>query len=246
MKTSSTGLKLIERYEGLILSAYDDYNDHVVQPGQECVGTITIGYGHTSSAGGVKVYAGQTITKAQAEAILADDLSRVENDVNRLAKVPLNQNQFDALVSFHFNTGALGKSSALKYLNEGNYEEAANRLALYTRANGQVLQGLVSRRAAEKALFLGQTKVVPPKPTKGVGTGTAVIVGGGAVAYQYPEYLPYILIGTAVMAFVAFIGYRYYKSTIEPKVVASNDPVPQRPVEQIPTVGSVETTEPKN
>lgn len=156
MKTGSKGLALIESFEGLILGAYDDVNDHIVQPGQQVHGTLTIGYGHTSAAGPPRVYVGQTITDDEANAILAADLASVELEVSHLVKVPLNQNQFDALVSFQFNTGWLAhpNCSLLRALNGGNYNLGAADFMLYDMAQGHVLAGLVRRRAAEKALFL--------------------------------------------------------------------------------------------
>lgn len=156
MKTGSKGLALIESFEGLILGAYDDANDHIVQPGQQVHGTLTIGYGHTSAAGPPRVYVGQTITDDEANAILAADLASVELEVSHLVKVPLNQNQFDALVSFQFNTGWLAhpNCSLLRALNGGNYNLGAADFMLYDMAQGHVLAGLVRRRAAEKALFL--------------------------------------------------------------------------------------------
>jgi lysozyme len=156
MKTGTKGLALIESFEGLILGAYDDANDHIVHPGQQVHGTLTIGYGHTSAAGPPRVYVGQTITDDEANAILAADLASVELEVTHLVKVPLNQNQFDALVSFQFNTGWLAhpNCSLLRALNGGNYNLGAADFMLYDMAQGKVLAGLVRRRAAEKALFL--------------------------------------------------------------------------------------------
>ena len=157
MKTSETGLKLIESFEGLILGAYDDADDHIVHPGERVYGTLTIGYGHTSVAGPPRVYVGQEITKEQADAILAADLASVELEVGHLVKVELNQNQFDALVSFQFNTGWLSHphSSLLTALNAGNYRLADQDFMLYDRAQGKVIKGLCRRRAAERDLFNG-------------------------------------------------------------------------------------------
>ena len=88
MKTSNNGIELIKRHEGLRLNAY------------KCTsGKLTIGYGHTK---GVKI--GQTITKEEAERLLREDLIVAENEINR-HNLNLNQNQFDALVSFVFNVG---------------------------------------------------------------------------------------------------------------------------------------------
>ena len=155
MKTGTAGRALIESFEGLILGAYDDADDHIVKPGGHVYGTLTIGYGHTDAAGPPKVYIGQTISREEADAILASDLASVELEVGHLVKVPLNQNQFDALVSFQFNTGWLGHPhcSLLAALNAGNYALADQDFMLYNRAQGRVLAGLTRRRVAEKKLF---------------------------------------------------------------------------------------------
>ncbi len=166
MKTSLNGRKLIESFEGLILQSYDDYNDHIVNAGDTIHGVLTIGYGHTSVAGAPIVFAGQTLSKDEADQILGSDLGRVEEEVNRLVHVPLNQNQYDALVSFHFNTGALGHSSALTLLNEGKYTEAADHLLLYNKAGGRVLAGLIRRRKAEHELFMSPATTLPDTPKK--------------------------------------------------------------------------------
>lgn len=153
--TSANGRKLIEEFEGLILGAYDDASDHIVKPGQYVHGTLTIGYGHTDAAGPPKVYIGQQITVEQADHILSADLQSVELEVKHLVHVLLNQNQFDALVSFQYNTGWLGHTncSLLTALNRGNYNLADEDFMLYDRAQGKVLVGLNRRRTAEKELF---------------------------------------------------------------------------------------------
>lgn len=217
MKTSSNGRALIERYEGLILQSYDDANDHVVSAGGSSRGTLTIGYGHTSAAGAPKVVPGMKITKEQADAILASDLQKVEVDVAKLVKVPLTQNQFDALVSFHFNTGSLGKSTALKKLNAGDYQGCADALMMYTRGrvNGQLIpmKGLVTRRTEEKTLFM-KKDTAPSKTGVGASTGAAgavVVAGGTAVASTPQHYWPWIIVGTIVTAIVAFILFEVYE-----------------------------------
>lgn len=165
MKTSSNGRKLIEEFEGCILQAYDDSNDTIVQPGGKVNGTLTIGYGHTSAAGLPIVFIGQKISSAEADEILSTDLAKVEREVGELVKVPIDQNQFDALVSFHFNTGALGRSTLLKDLNAGNIKDAADQFLVWDHYQGKVLPGLLRRRTAERALFL-LTTITPPLPTK--------------------------------------------------------------------------------
>jgi lysozyme len=158
MQTSPNGRAFIEAFEGLILKAYDDVNDRVVQPGEHVAGTLTIGYGHTSAAGPPKVVIGMAIDHAEADGILATDLVAVEMQVAHLVKPVLNQDQFDALVSFQFNTGWLGhpNCSLLKALNAGNFALAENDFALFDMAGGKVLAGLQRRRAAEKLMFEGQ------------------------------------------------------------------------------------------
>lgn len=204
MKTSSVGRALIEQYEGLILGAYDDIDDHIVKAGETVRGTLTIGYGHTNSAGAPKVTIGQRITSTQADAILSTDLSKVEADVNNLVKVSINQNQYDALVSFQFNTGALAKSSVLKKLNAKDYQGAADALLLYNRGNGQVLNGLVRRRKSERDLFLkpitGSASTISTKTASAGG----VVIAGGAIATQYPNHWIYVVIGTVLIAAVAY------------------------------------------
>ena len=140
---SQKGLEFIAGFEGLLLTAYWDSYGKV----------WTIGYGHTSG-----VYPGQTITKQQALNYLRSDCQFAANAVNKYVKVSINQNQFDALVSFTFNlgAGAFAGSDLLKYLNQGKIQAAANEFPLWCHAGGQVLPGLVRRRNAEKALFLSK------------------------------------------------------------------------------------------
>lgn len=142
MITSANGRKFIEGWEGLFLHAYDDGT-----------GTWTIGYGHTTPAGLPRVYPGQVITAQQADAILSSDLASVEADVNQHVKVPINQNQFDALVSFDFNTGGLDRSSVLAAVNSRRFGLVAGDLMKWVHAGGRVLRGLVNRRTAEGRLF---------------------------------------------------------------------------------------------
>lgn len=141
-RISPHGLKKLKEWEGLKLTAYRDSAD-----------VLTIGYGHTSAAGAPQVRAGMKITEQHAEIILLDDLEKFEADVERLVKVPLSDNQFAALVSFHFNTGALGKSTLLKKLNAGDYNAVPYELNKWVFAKKKRVQGLVNRRAAEIGLW---------------------------------------------------------------------------------------------
>jgi lysozyme len=139
--TSSAGQQLIESFEGLKLTAY-----------QDMVGVWTIGYGHT----GADVRPGLSISAAQAEALLAADLGRFEQGVARLVTFLLNQHQFDALVSFSYNLGlgSLQNSTLLKLLNSGDVAGAAEQFLRWDKAGGVQVAGLLRRRQAERALFL--------------------------------------------------------------------------------------------
>ena len=137
-KIGQAGLNLIKQFEGCRLSAY-----------QCAAGVWTIGYGHTA---GVKK--GMTITQEQADAYLKQDIKKFEGYVNNSVYVPitanLNQNQFDALVSFAFNCGV----GNLKKLCAGrSTSQISTAMAQYCKANGKVLAGLKRSRSAEQALF---------------------------------------------------------------------------------------------
>lgn len=146
MKVSSAGINLIKEFEGVRLKSY------------KCpAGVWTVGVGHTSAAGPPKVGPGMEITNAQAMKILAQDLGQFENGIDTMVKVPLTQNQFDALVSFTYNVGlgAFQKSTLLKKLNAGQYDAVPAELMKWTKAGGKELPGLVRRRRAEAAMWRG-------------------------------------------------------------------------------------------
>ncbi len=141
MKTSSTGRAFIRDAEGEKLTEY------------RCsAGVPTIGVGHT----GPDVKMGMTITKAQSDALLVADLARFEKAVAASVKVPLTQNQFDALVSLAFNIGssAFAKSALVRVLNGGHYDQVGAQLARWNRVDGKPNKGLTARRAREAALFV--------------------------------------------------------------------------------------------
>ncbi|WP_010117524.1 lysozyme [Acinetobacter sp. P8-3-8] len=142
MKISTNGIDLICSFEGLRLKAYDDG-----------VGVWTIGYG-TTMINGTKVKKGDTCTLEQAKSYMAQDLKQFESAVNQV-KVPLNQNQYDALVSLAYNIGvsAFLNSTLLKKLNAKDYKGAAEQFLRWNRAGGKVMRGLTNRRAKERKLF---------------------------------------------------------------------------------------------
>lgn len=143
-KVSRAGVELIKSFEGLRQTA-----------ARLPDGRWTIGYGHTFSA-----REGARVTQEDADALLRFDLLPIVDSLNNMVLVPLNQNQFDALVSFAFNIGVdnFAQSNVLKRINEGRMTEAALAMDAWRSAefNGQtyVLAPLIRRRAAEKNLFL--------------------------------------------------------------------------------------------
>jgi lysozyme len=156
MKTSAAGRAAISRREDNKLKAYKD-----------SVGILTIGVGHTTSAGPPKVTAGMTITAAESDDILSRDLAKFENAVNNSVKVPLSQNQFDALVSLAFNIGsaAFAKSTLVRKLNGGDVQGAADAFLNWNKAGGKVLAGLTNRRQQERAQFLAGKPASAKKPS---------------------------------------------------------------------------------
>ena len=136
---SVSDLSLIKEFEGLRLEAY------------LCPAKVwTIGYGHTKTA-----KPGMRITEGGAEALLRHDLEWVESTINKNVKVPLTQNQYDALASFIYNVGAgaFRKSTLLRLLNQGDYDGAAGQFQRWNKAGGKVLRGLTRRRQAEAEKF---------------------------------------------------------------------------------------------
>lgn len=142
MKIGSTGVDLIKHFESCKLTAY-----------QDSVGIWTIGWGHTGS-----VKKGDIWTQGEADNILLNDLDKFEGYVNQYVKVPLTQNQFDALVSWTFNLGPgnLKSSTMLTKLNEKKYDEVPSQMKRWNKAGGKVLRGLERRRNAEAAMFSGE------------------------------------------------------------------------------------------
>jgi len=138
---SAAGLALTQASEGCELTAY-----------QDSAGVWTIGYGHTAD-----VQPGDSCTQQQATAWLAEDIQWAAHAVNQYVTVPLTQGQFDALTDFTFNlgVGSLVHSTLLRLLNASDYAGAGAEFPKWNMAGGHVLAGLVARRAAEQAMFLG-------------------------------------------------------------------------------------------
>lgn len=207
MRVSEEGLALIKEFEGLRLKAY------------KCPADVwTIGYGHTSAAGEPKVIPGMTITKEEAEEILKRDLVKYEKGVERLVKVQLKQGQFDALVGFAYNAGvgALEKSTLLRKVNAGKFDEVPAEFMKWTKAGGRELPGLVRRRRAEAKLWrsintdapvnVDEARIEPdlPVPKKTImqskeANGAVIAGGAGAVAIAQ-EVIPVVREGGSILS----------------------------------------------
>lgn len=199
MRMSTAGLDLLTEFEGLRLKAYIDP-----------VGIWTIGYGHTSAAGEPLVASGLVITKDEAEEILKRDMGQYEDGVRKYVKVNLTQGQFDALTDFAYNAGvgALQKSTLLKKVNAGKFDEVPAEFMKWTKGGGRELPGLVRRRRAEVKLWRGldTEKPIPvdearaepdqPKASKSImqskEANAAVVAGGLGTVAVVREVMPMV------------------------------------------------------
>jgi len=145
MKTSNSGIELIKRSEGFRPTVYKDI-----------AGLRTIGYGHLM----LPTDKMERLTQEEGIVLLQKDLGNAEGCVNRLVIVEINQNQFDALVSFVFNLGcgAFSKSTLLRKINEGKNVDAAKEFLKWVYAGGKKSAGLLNRRIEESKLFSMEQK----------------------------------------------------------------------------------------
>jgi lysozyme len=145
MKLDAAGRQAIYKDEGVRLKAYKDV-----------VGVVTIGVGCTYYPDGRRVQMGDEITQQQCDELFATIVAAFEAAVIAAIKVPLNQNQFNALVSFAYNVGtnAFKNSTLVKQINEGASEAAIRfQFSQWKRAGGKVYNGLLQRRIREANLF---------------------------------------------------------------------------------------------
>ena len=152
---SDAGIALIKRFEGCARLRSDGMVAAYPDPGTGGA-PWTIGWGATGadSFNGGSIGPGTVWTPQQCDHRLRIDLEKYSRDVRAaLAGSPVTQAQFDALVSFHYNTGAIARSTLLRRHLRGDYADAARQFARWNRAGGKVLKGLVRRRAAEAALY---------------------------------------------------------------------------------------------
>lgn len=139
VKASPNAYNLVRRYEGLRLMPYMDM-----------VGIWTVGYGSTT-----EVVPGERISQAEAEDRLQEDMEVAERCVNDAVKVPLTQNQFDALCSWVYNLGCkrFRQSTMLMRINEQKWQDASIELRKWDMAGGKHVDGLMRRRRDECKLF---------------------------------------------------------------------------------------------
>ncbi len=139
LRINDAGLQIIKDSEGLRLDAY------------QAGGRWYIGYGHTRTA-----RAGMTISETKAEQLLREDVRDAENGVKAAVIVPMNENQFSAMVSLAYNlgVGGFGRSTVLERINKGDYQGAADGFLNHNKAGGKVIEHLTHRREKERALFL--------------------------------------------------------------------------------------------
>lgn len=141
LRINDAGLAIIKASEGLRLEAYQLMNRWYIGYGHQCTGC-----------------AGSTITEAEADALLRDDVTVAESAVRREVTVPVSANEFSAMVSLAYNLGGgnFARSLVVSNLNAGDRQAAADAFRNHVRAGGQVSQHLVERREKERTLFLSQ------------------------------------------------------------------------------------------
>lgn len=148
MHISTAGLNLIKRFEGFVPRIYND------------VSSFAIGYGHNFPESERRKYQ-NGITREEADSLLMKDVENVENNIKKYVTVPLNQNQFDALVSMLFNTGSapIITGTLGKLLNGGDYEGASNEMLKWIHGpDRKILPVLENRRQQEASLFINSKK----------------------------------------------------------------------------------------
>lgn len=225
MKISDNGIAKIKAWEAFIPYAYDDFDPpktrRKIKAGDKVNGTLTIGYGHT----GGDVRPGMSISEAQAEEFLRQDVGVAERAISREVKVELNQNEYDALTSFIFNvgTGAFKTSTLLKKLNEGRHDEVPGEMMKWINSKGKKMTGLVNRRSAEaglwsKGAFVQSSGSQPEKVTPAIfnptnvtaATGVVTALGTGFASGNGPVQIAFaiVLVGAAIFGAWIYIKNR--------------------------------------
>jgi lysozyme len=197
MNISDEGVRLIKSFEGYHKKlANGDCTAYQTYLGGGKYDIPTIGYGCTAG-----ITMGMIWTEAQATEALMKEVSKHESYVTQYVTVPMNQNEFDALVSFSYNCGPGNLKKLVARLNKGDRTATAKAFLLYVKAQGRTLPGLVSRRTRESALF--QKPLAAPaepympqtveKSREPLGEKTAATVGtAAAVVVQQAASIPTI------------------------------------------------------
>lgn len=146
---SKAGEDIIKEFESLQLKAYIDTKDKHGEP------IYAIGWGHAGKIGDKKITADTIITEEEAEKLFLEDMKIYENKVKQYITVPLNQNQFDALVCMAYNvsTAHFLEMIAHSEINKGIFDKVGDAMMHYNVANGRILKGLTRRRKLEANLF---------------------------------------------------------------------------------------------
>ena len=173
-RISQNGLAIVKAFEGCLAPVAG--KPGCFKPYVDPVGVLTIGYGHTNHHE-PKFTTATVWSQAECDAALAGDMATFEAHVSGLAKVDLTQNEFDALVSWAYNTGGPASATLWKRLNAGDKASVPAELAKWDKGGGKVLAGLTRRRKAEGELFAGNVEAafktagikasatpVPPSP----------------------------------------------------------------------------------
>lgn len=147
---NNAGLDLIKSFEGCEKKRADGYLEAYPDPGHASGDPWTIGWGST----GPDIHRGTVWTQEMCDARLASDVAKFAASVERLLDdAPATDNQFAAMVSFHYNTGKLGASTLFRLHKAKQYALAQAEFAKWCNSGGKRMAGLVRRRAAEAALY---------------------------------------------------------------------------------------------
>lgn len=155
VRISAEGTALIRRFEGCARARRDGLIEAYPDPGTGAQ-PWTIGWGATGEdhVHGGRIGPGTVWTQSQCDARLANDLKRYARDVVRaIGDAPTTQGQFDAMVSFHYNTGAIARATLTRKHKAGDHEGAAQEFRRWNKAGGRVLKGLTRRRSEEEQLY---------------------------------------------------------------------------------------------
>ena len=152
-RVGKAGIALIQCFEGCARIRPDGHVEAYPDPGTGGA-PWTIGWGST----GQDIGPGTVWTQAECDARFERDLSRYADQVDAaIGDAPTTQAQFDALVSFHYNTGAIARATLTQRHRSGDFAAAAREFSRWNRAGGRVMPGLVRRRTEEAALYVGRS-----------------------------------------------------------------------------------------